>query len=123
MLRSAQDGAEMLVIRDSDVVRPDWKFVLEDRWQKLKNEKGINTKILINDTPEERRRATTYRKFKDVLIKFLPKQSPVEKFMFILVGDTACFLSLEQNNLVGVKISNEHLVKNFSRMFETMWKK
>jgi hypothetical protein len=123
MLRSAQNNAEMLVIRDSDVVRPDWKFVLEDRWQKLKAEKGIKTKLLINDTSEERRRTVTYRKFKDVSLRFLPKDFPIEKFMFILVGDTVCFLSMEQNNLIGVKISNEHLAKNFARMFGIMWKR
>lgn len=123
LLRSAQDGVEMLVVRDADVVKLDWKFILEDKWQKIKEEKGIKTKLLINDAPEEHHRSAFYKKFKDISVKFLPKDASVEKFMFILVGDTVCFLSMEQNNLVGVKISNEHMAKNFSRLFGVMWRK
>lgn len=45
----------------------------------------------------------------------------MDRFVVYVLGETVSILSLEQNILVGIKITNRHIAANFERMFDGLW--
>ena len=125
MLRSAPKGSTMYVIRDEFKWEKEWSFVLSQEWKdkvrRLRAENAIATKMLINDSKEERGHLEYYRTRKHLEFRFLPKGQDVEKFVIYVLGDTVSILSMEQHNLVGIKITNRHIAKNYEQLFGAMW--
>lgn len=125
MLREAGAGAEMRILRDEFIWEPAWSFVFDAPWRervrRIKQEKGLCTRLLVNRSPAERARAAYYRSRKGLVYRFLPAKHPVQRFGLYLLGDIAAVLSVENNNLVGIKIVNRHLAANFDAMFESLW--
>ncbi len=125
MLRNAEKGTTMLVIRDEFKWEKEWSFLLSEDWKervrRLRKEKDIGTRLLINDSPIERKQAAYYRTRKRLDFRYLPKHAQLKKFVTYILGDTVSVLSLEKGSPVGIRIVNRHLAANFAQMFETMW--
>lgn len=125
MLRAAPKHSTMFVIRDEFKWEEEWSFVLSQDWKdrvrRLRTENDIATKMLINDSAEERKHLEYYRTRKHLEFRFLPKDQRIEKFITYVLGDTVSILSMEKNNLIGIKITNRHIAKNFEQLFGAMW--
>lgn len=125
LLREASPGAVMRLMRDEFIWSEDWAFVFKGRWRgqvdRIKKEKGITTQLLINQSAVERKKASYYKTRKDVAWKHLPKSQSLKDFGMYLVDDMMCILSLEHNNLVGIKVVNKNLVENFTQVFDMLW--
>ncbi len=125
MLRTAPKGSTMRVVRDEFKWEKEWSFLLQEEWKvkvrRLRTENDIGTRLLINDSPEERKHVAYYRGRKRLEFRFLPKKSPITKFIIYILGDTVSILSLEKNHPVGLRIVNHHIAKNFEQLFDTMW--
>ncbi len=127
MLREAPKDSTMYIIRDEFVWQDDWQFVFEQDWNdrvhRWRAENNIATKMLVNDSPEERSHAKFYASRKYFDYRLLSKDHRVHKFVIYVLGDTTSILSMEQNNLVGIKIINRHIAENFEAIFEGLWSK
>jgi len=125
MLRDAAKNSTMLVIRDEFKWEKEWSFLLTEEWKgrirRLREEKNISTKLLINNSKVERDQAAYYKKRKGLEFRYLPKGTAFKKFVIYILGDTVSILSLEKNYPVGIKIVNRHMADNFQEMFLAMW--
>lgn len=125
MLRSAAKGSTMLVVRDAFMWEKEWSFLFEDAWndkvRRLRTENDISTKLLINGAGADVKNIDYYKKRKHLEFRLLPKSHPIDKFVVYILHETVSILSMEQNNLVGIKITNRHIAKNFEQVFGTMW--
>lgn len=127
MMRQAQQKATLYLLRDEFVWQPEWKFIFEQDWhervKRLKIEKDIKTKLLINNSKIENAHAKFYKSKKDLECGFLPSKNSIRQFAIYIIGDIVSILSMEKNNLVGIKITNQHFADNFKNLFETLWQK
>jgi predicted transcriptional regulator len=123
MLRSAPRGATMRIMRDEFIWQPAWAFVFEDIWRaRVKRHKldhDLTTRLLVNRSTEERRHAKYYTSRKRLERRYLPE--PIERFGLYVVGDTAAVLSLDAHNLLGIRIVNRHIARNFEILFDSLW--
>ncbi|MFA6397608.1 MAG: helix-turn-helix domain-containing protein [Candidatus Paceibacterota bacterium] len=126
MLRQSQLGETMLIIRDEFVWQDDWRFVFSQDWhgkvKKIRQEKNIKTKLLINNSILEKKKSDYYKSRKGLEIKHLSSGNSVDKFALYIIGDIVSILSMENNNLVGIKIVNQHLANNYKVIFNNLWK-
>jgi sugar-specific transcriptional regulator TrmB len=127
MMRDTEPNSTLYLMRDEFVWQPDWKFIFEMEWhervKRIKIEKNISTKLLVNDSPLERKKSTLYKSKKSLHFAFLPKKHSVKHFAIYILGDVVSILSMEHNNLVGIKITNQSMADNFKHMFEGLWHK
>lgn len=127
MLRDAPNNSTVCIIRDEFVWTPDWEFIFKEPWRSwvrnIKNEKNILTRLLINDSTEEQKHLDVYKSREDVSYRFLPKKYSMKEFVIYILGDVVSILSMEDGNLVGVKITNRAISENYQRIFDTMWDK
>ncbi len=125
MLRSAPRGSVMRTIRDEFVWNKEWSFIFEDEWngkvRRLRSEHDVSTLLLVNDSEVERRHQKYYRQRKHLAVRRLPKRSSVKAFVVYILGGTASILSMEERNLVGIRITNRHIAANFEKMFDAVW--
>jgi len=125
MMREAPKNSTLYLLRDEFVWQPEWKFIFQMEWhdrvKRLKIEKNIKTKLLINNSITEKKNEKTYKNKKGLEYKFLSKAHQIKQFAIYIIADTVSILSMEKNNLVGIKITNQHLADNFKEIFETMW--
>jgi hypothetical protein len=113
----------MRILRDEFVYQPAWAFIFEDAWRarvkRHKLDKNLSTRILVNRSTEERRRARYYTTRRNTERRYLAK--PVQRFGLYVLGDTAAILSLDASHLIGVRIVNRHIARNFESMFDALW--
>lgn len=125
MLRQAKPGETMLIIRDEFVWSESWQFVFGPEWhakvKRLRQEKDIKTKMLVNDSILERKKMAYYQSRKGLEVKYLAPKKAVHNFAMYIIGDTVSILSMENNNLVGVKMVNRHLAENHRVLFNNLW--
>ena len=126
MMRKAAPNTTLLLIRDEFVWQPEWKFIFESPWhdriKKIKIEKNITTKLLINKSPIEKKHLPLYQSKKKLVYNFLPQTSLISQFALYIIGDMCSILSIEQGNLAGVHIINQRIADNFKNLFEGLWK-
>ncbi|NTW23007.1 hypothetical protein HGA34_05750 [Candidatus Falkowbacteria bacterium] len=126
MLRQAQPEETMKIIRDEFVWQEEWGFVFgrewHDRIKRMRQEKNIRTKLLINDSVLEKKKLAYYKSRQGLEMRRLPASSSVNKFALYILGDIVSILSMENNNLVGIKISNRHLADNYRQLFDNLWR-
>lgn len=127
MLREARENSTMFIIRDEFVWDPAWEFIFQEEWndlvKRLRVEKNIATRLVINDSKEERKHAAYYKTRKAFSLKHLPKNHSIHDFAIYILNDITSILSMEKNNVVGIKITNEHITQNFRELFESLWVK
>ncbi len=127
MMRQAPKDSIMFILRDEFVWQDEWSFVFSQDWhdriKRIKTEKNIQTKLLINSSKIEKEKVNYYKQRKNLEFKYLPPKNSVKQFAFYLVGDTASIMSMENNNLIGIKITNQHLADNFMQVFKILWDK
>lgn len=127
MMRDIEPGSEMYVLRDEFVWHPYWHFIFEEEWHKkvkeIKTEKDIKTKLLVNNSKEEREHQRLYEQRKGLDVRILPKAHNLEKYALYISGDTFAMLSFEKGNMVGVKVTNKNLAENNKKIFESLWEK
>lgn len=127
MMRQAPKHATLYLLRDEFVWQPDWTFVFEQDWhdrvKRMKVEKNIATKLLINPSATEKAQAAYYDSRQSLDYRFLPKGSEVRSFGLYIIADMVSILSMEKNNLVGIHLTNAHLAENFTSLFQALWKK
>jgi hypothetical protein len=125
MLRSAPKNSKMYIIRSEFYWTPEWTFIFGDEWhdqvKMWRNERNITTELLINDSKEEKKHLPFYKSRKHTTSRFLPKDQVFKDFALYILGDTVSILSLEKNNSVGVKITNQAMVDNFKNLFKGLW--
>ncbi|MFN0246030.1 MAG: TrmB family transcriptional regulator [Kofleriaceae bacterium] len=123
MLRATPANGVLRILRDEFVYQPAWAFIFEDAWRarvkRHKEDKNLSTRLLVNRSPEERRHARYYGSRRNTERRYLAK--PVQHFGLYLAGDTAAVLSLDANHLLGVRIVNRHIAKNFEALFDALW--
>jgi len=127
MIRQSNQDDTMYIIRDEFVWQPDWKFIFSNDWhsriKRIKIEKNLKTLLLINDSKIEKEKINHYKYRKNLQFNFLPKNKAAKQFAMYISGDTTSILSMENNNLVGIKITNQHLTNNFKNLFKVLWGK
>lgn len=127
MMRQAPIGATLHLIRDEFVWQPEWKFIFEEEWhgrvKRLKIEKKITTQLLVNDSGIERGKKKFYGARTGHEVRFLSKKQGVKDFALYIIGDMVSILSMEHQNLVGIKITNQALADNFRNMFGGLWQR
>ncbi|HSI21056.1 MAG TPA: helix-turn-helix domain-containing protein [Verrucomicrobiae bacterium] len=125
MLRQAPEGAELRLIRDEFVWSPTWAFVFEDAWKqrvaRLKQEKNLATKLLVNGSPLERGKAAYYAQRKNTQTKYLTQKNAVTAFAQYSLGDVVVILSLREGDLSGIKLTNRNLAANYTALFDALW--
>ncbi len=125
MMRKAAPNTTLLLIRDEFVWQQEWSFIFESPWhdriKKIKTEKNITTKLLINKSPTEKKHLPLYQSKKKLLFNFLPQASPINQFALYILDDMCSILSIEQGNLAGVHITNQRIADNFKALFEGLW--
>lgn len=125
MLRDAGPDEVLCIMRDEFVWRPEWKFIFEQEWhsavKKMRKEKNISTKLLINASSEEKLHKKYYQGRKNLQVRSLPAKQAMKDFALYVLGDTASILSFEHNHLVGIKITNRTMADNLRSLFEREW--
>jgi sugar-specific transcriptional regulator TrmB len=125
MLREAPKNSTMYIMRSEFVWNPEWDFVFSEEWNEQvkmwRADQNIVTELLINDSVSEKKHGNYYKKREYTKTRYLPKAQSVKDFAFYILGDTVSLLSLDKNNLIGVKITNSVLAENFKRMFRGIW--
>lgn len=126
LMRNARDNETLYLLRDEFVWKPEWKFIFEQEWhdrvKRYKVEKNIKTKLLINNSKIEKEHAKQYRSKNYLNVSYLQTKHSVKQFAIYLIGDVIAIMSMEKNNLVGIKITNRSMAENFKAMFDGMWK-
>ena len=127
MLREARPNSTMLLIRDEFVWDPAWEFIFQEEWndlvRRLRIEKNIATRILINPSRLEKSKRGYYTARRALETRYLPSEHAVHNFAIYIMNDMTSILSMEQNNVMGIKITNDHITRNFAALFEGLWKK
>ena len=127
MLREAPKDSTMYILRDEFVWSDPWSFIFSKEWnervKRLRTENNINTKLLINDSKIEKEHKRYYDSRVGTEYRLLPKENSVKDFVVYIVGDVVSILSMEKNNLIGIKITNDHIANNFKNIFEVVWSK
>ncbi len=127
MMRQAEMGSVLYLLRDEFVWQPEWKFIFEQEWhdrvKRIKIEKNITTKLLLNPSKTEKAQAAMYDGKKNLSYRFLSPKHLIHQFAIYIIDDVVSVLSMEKNNLVGIKMTNRHLADNFKEMFEGLWEK
>lgn len=125
MLRQAQTNSTMFIIRDEFVWQKQWNFIFGKEWhervKRLRQEKNIHTKMLVNNSFLEKSKLSYYNSRKGLVIRRLANRQAVKEFAIYILDDTLSILSMENNNLVGIKIVNRHLADNYKILFENLW--
>lgn len=126
MLREAPPGSTMLIVRDEFIWDEAWAFVHEPPWRKevgrLKAARSISTRLLVNRSALERSKQAYYGSRRATELRFLPRAFPVDRFALYATPSVVSVLSIEDNNLVGIRIANQHLASSFGALFEVLWK-
>lgn len=124
MMRQSGSNSTMYILRDEFVWQSEWKFVFDNDWhnrvKRLKTEKNIKTVLLINDSKIERSKTDFYKSKKNLDFHFLPKNKAIKQFAIYITEDIVSILSIENNNLVGIKITNDHIAQNFQKLFDVL---
>ncbi len=125
MMRKAPPHSTRYLLRDEFIWGTQWDFAFEEDWhhrvERIKAEKKIETKLLVNPSKIEKSKEKIYKSEKNLAYRFLPADHAVQGFALYIIGDTTAIMSMEQNNLVGIKISNAHIALNFRAVFESLW--
>ena len=77
---------------------------------------------LVNPSQLEKEKARFYRTRRALEFGFLPQDHQVSEFALYIFEDIVSILSMENNNLIGVKITNQHIADNFIQLFEALRK-
>lgn len=125
MMRKAEPGAELLLLRDEFVWTDAWKFIFESEWHgkigKIKKEKNITTRLIVNGSKVEKSHAALYKKTKGLTVRMLPAKNALEHFAVYIMDDMVNILSFESGNLVGISITNRVIAQNIKLIFELVW--
>lgn len=54
-------------------------------------------------------------------MRYLSEKNQVKEFAIYIIEDVVSILSMENNNLVGIKITNIHMAENFIKLFGSLW--
>jgi len=127
MMRESNNNDTMYILRDEFVWKDEWEFIFNLDWhssvRRIKEEKNIFTKLLINNSAVENKKKKFYSSRKKLEVRYLPKDQGVKQFVIYIMGDIVSILSMENNNLIGIKITNQHMAYNFNVMFNILWSK
>ena len=127
MLLDAPKNSTLYLIRNEFVWQPLWQFIFDKEWHEKvkyhKIQKNIFTKLLINNSKIENQNIDIYKSRKELEFKFLSGSDSVKDFAMYIIGDVLSILSMENNNLVGIKITNQNLADNFKKIFDSIWSK
>lgn len=125
MMRNAPKNSALYLLRDEFVWQPEWKFIFKidwhDRVKRIKIEKNIKTKLLLNSSETEKKQIKNYKNKTGLEFRFLPESKKISGFAIYIIADMISILSMEKNNLIGIKITNKHLADNFKQVFEALW--
>lgn len=127
MLRNAPRNSTMYIIRNNFIYSNDWNFTQEDEWnnlsRKLKEKKNIKTLLILNDSDEEREKEPYYKQISLLEYKFINEKYNFTDYALYILDDTISMISLENNNLVWVRITNKNLANNHKNIFNSLWDK
>lgn len=127
MIRESPEGQDFLIMRDEFIWKDRWNFAVNSEWfdftEGLKFKKNIKTLLLVNDSKEEREKSLLYKDQSDLSFKFLSPKKPLKNFGLYILNDVLSILSVEEENLVGIKVKNENITNNLKQIFAGLWEK
>ena len=127
MIRDAKKDSEILILRDEFIWTPDWHFTFEPEWKarikRWKKGKNLTTRLLVNASTLEKRKADYYASRKGLQFRFLSKAKTANNFAIYVMGDMVSVLSMEKGAPVGIKMINLHIANNFTNIFNEIWTK
>ncbi|NTW13450.1 MAG: helix-turn-helix domain-containing protein [Candidatus Moranbacteria bacterium] len=127
MLRDAKRGSNLRILRDEFVWDPAWEFVFGAEWKRRvkrwKIDLDIRTRLLVNPSALEKSKSKFYASRKKTVTKYLPERETVKDFALYVIDDVASILSMEDGNLVGIRVTNRRIAENFASLFDTLWGK
>lgn len=125
MMRNARKDETLFLLRDEFVWRPEWSFIFEEEWSqrvaRIKTEKGIHTKLLVNPSKVEKNSRALYDTKDALEYRFLEQKHSVTNFAMYIMGDTVATMSMEQGNLMGILTINQNIAENQRQIFEGLW--
>ncbi len=125
MMLEAPKNATLYLIRDEFVWENNWQFIFETDWHdriaRIKKEKNIQTKLLVNGSAIEQNHRQFYELKQGLSWHFFPSAGELTHFAIYILADVVCILSIENNNLIGIKIVNENIAENFKNVFTALW--
>ena len=125
MLREAPKNSTMYILRDEFVWSDPWSFIFSKEWgervKRFRIENNVRTKLLVNNSIVEKKHESYYKSRVGTEFRILPKENNIKDFVIYIVGDVISILSMEKNNLIGIKITNDHIANNFKNIFEVVW--
>ena len=125
MMRNANKGDTLYLLRDEFVWEDEWKFIFEEEWSdrvaRIKKERDIHTKLLINNSNEEKKAQPIYKSKDDLEFRFLSKKHPVASFAVYVIGDSVATMSMETGNLLGTLVTNQNIADNYKQIFNNLW--
>jgi len=125
MLRDCPATETIYLLRSEFVWQPEWGFIFEAEWSdrvsRIKSEKKLSTRLLINDSVKERSMVDMYQAKDSLQYRFLPKVSHISDFAQYTMGSMTATLSLEQGQLMGVLIDNSSIAGNHTQIFTGLW--
>jgi hypothetical protein len=78
---------------------------------------------LVNSSAIEKKKEKIYKDNQWLEARYLPAKNKVDKFVMYIMGDVVSIMSMENKNLVGIKITNRHFADNFKNIFDILWGK
>lgn len=124
MLRNAPKNSTLYMLRDEYVWKKEWKFIHDFEWdnlaKRIKTANNISAKLIINNSKTEKEQERYYKNKKHLIYNFLPKNAKLENFAIYIIADMVSILSMENNNLAGVKITNKNIAENFKTIFSSI---
>ena len=121
LLQEAPVGSLQCIVRNAPIGQPPWDFVIGKQYQERKQEKRIVTRILFNNSRESRAEVKSLQGLYELHMRFLAGPERLEQFVQTVMGDTVALCSFENNNFVGIKITNKHIAENFYALYDTLW--
>jgi len=126
MLREARPKEVLYLMRSEWIFGSTWSFVFGEEWharvRKLRQEKNIRQRLLINPTMTERTRSgPLYNSRHGLEYRFLPTAEAINDFAIYILGDTVAIMSMEENNPIGIKMTNHNFADNYSNIFNALW--
>ncbi len=113
-------------MRDEFVWDADWEFIFEDEWServsRIKKEKQIATRLLINRSKNELGAQKIYAKKAGLQYRFLPTHTMLTNFAQYTLGDMTATMSLERGNLIGILTFNNNIANNNKKIFDILWR-
>jgi sugar-specific transcriptional regulator TrmB len=120
LLNECGKGDQCFVIGASKGASEKQADIFFLKYSKLREEKGIITNIIFNESIKERKERIEYFLKSDKYhVKFLRQNTPTE---IMIYKNKTCIISLTKNPII-IRVTSQETTDSFKQYFNVMWKK